>query len=297
VRAVFAFCDLRNFSKAAEGLQEDVLVFVNHIAHIVHSAAVANGGAPNKNIGDAFLIVWKLDPKQNVADNAFLTFREIRANMKRSEDLQRLLKRYTDMGMLPTSYKVKLGFGFHVGWAIEGAIGSIHKVDASYLSEHVNLASRFESATKQYGTDVIFSQDFYIALSPQYQRVCRAIDKVIVRGSSTPITIYSTLPRSGGGSLSVSKFLPTYPSLNVLLAVDSVAGSLMDPNIIAHKQHFERGFSEYLEGKWGAAQLSFEECQKHIESDGPTTTLLRFMQSHEYIAPADWSGYRSLVAK
>lgn len=31
------------------------------------------------------------------------------------------------MGMLPASYRVKLGFGFHIGWAIEGAIGSIHK--------------------------------------------------------------------------------------------------------------------------------------------------------------------------
>jgi hypothetical protein len=44
---------------------------------------------------------------------------------------------------------VQLGYGLHYGWAIEGAIGSKHKIDASYLSPHVNMASRLEAATKQ----------------------------------------------------------------------------------------------------------------------------------------------------
>ena len=38
--------------------------------------------------------------------------------------------------------KVHMGFGLHTGWAIEGAIGSDFKIDASYLSPNVNLASR-----------------------------------------------------------------------------------------------------------------------------------------------------------
>jgi hypothetical protein len=41
-----------------------------------------------------------------------------------------------------------LGFGLHFGWGIEGAIGSEYKIDASYLSPNVNLASRLEYATK-----------------------------------------------------------------------------------------------------------------------------------------------------
>lgn len=45
-------------------------------------------------------------------------------------------------------YSVKMGFGLHWGWAIEGAIGSEYKVDASYLSPNVNMASRMEAATK-----------------------------------------------------------------------------------------------------------------------------------------------------
>ena len=42
----------------------------------------------------------------------------------------------------------------HFGWAIEGAIGSPLKIDASYLSPNVNLSSRLEAATKQYGVQV-----------------------------------------------------------------------------------------------------------------------------------------------
>ena len=36
------------------------MVFVNKLAHIVHSSTDKHGGAANKNIGDAFLLVWKL---------------------------------------------------------------------------------------------------------------------------------------------------------------------------------------------------------------------------------------------
>ena len=39
-----------------------------------------------------------------------------------------------------------MGFGIHLGWAIEGAIGSEHKIDASYLSPNVNLAAWLEAA-------------------------------------------------------------------------------------------------------------------------------------------------------
>lgn len=55
--AIFGFCDIRNFTDATEILQEDVMVFVNEIAEIVHSIVDHFSGAANKNIGDAFLLV------------------------------------------------------------------------------------------------------------------------------------------------------------------------------------------------------------------------------------------------
>ena len=55
--AVFGFCDIRRFTDATEVLQEEVMEFVNSIAHIVHTTVALHGGAANKNIGDAFLLV------------------------------------------------------------------------------------------------------------------------------------------------------------------------------------------------------------------------------------------------
>ena len=43
------------------------------------------------------------------------------------------------------------------GWAIEGAIGSMYKIDASYLSPHVNMAARLEAAAKQYKVEILVS--------------------------------------------------------------------------------------------------------------------------------------------
>ena len=41
-------------------------------------------------------------------------------------------------------YKVRMGFGLHIGWSIEGVLGTIYKIDASYLSSHVNMSGKLE---------------------------------------------------------------------------------------------------------------------------------------------------------
>jgi len=65
VNAIFGFCDIRDFTFATERLQRDVMLFVNKVAQITHKHVVEAGGAPNKNIGDAFLLVWKLSTAKN----------------------------------------------------------------------------------------------------------------------------------------------------------------------------------------------------------------------------------------
>lgn len=58
---IFGFCDIRNFTDATEVLEAGVMVFVNEIAEICHQVVNRVGGNPNKNIGDAFLLVWKFN--------------------------------------------------------------------------------------------------------------------------------------------------------------------------------------------------------------------------------------------
>jgi hypothetical protein len=67
--AIFGFCDIRNFTDATEVLQQGVMVFVNEIAEIVHGTVDHYSGAANKNIGDAFLLVWKFRPEDYYLDH------------------------------------------------------------------------------------------------------------------------------------------------------------------------------------------------------------------------------------
>lgn len=80
-------------------------------------------------------------------------------------------------------FKVNMGFGLHQGWAIEGAIGSMFKIDASYLSPNVNMASRLEAATKQYGVPILVSGPLYNIFSDDIKLLCREVDTVTVKGS------------------------------------------------------------------------------------------------------------------
>ena len=86
-----------------------------------------------------------------------------------------------------------MGFGLHFGWAIEEAIGSEFKIDASYLSPNVNIASRLEAATRQYGVSILISGQVQEMLSPNVKKVTREIDKVMVKGSKEPLQIFTVI--------------------------------------------------------------------------------------------------------
>eukprot|EP00956_Cyclotella_meneghiniana_P042439 scaffold248464_cov119-Cyclotella_meneghiniana.AAC.1 len=86
---------------------------------------------------------------------------------------------------------VELFFGMDAGWAVEGAVGSSYKIDATYLSPHVNMASRMMSATKQYGLFLLISEKVESLLSPGGQKSLRHIDTVTVKGSSLQQKIFT----------------------------------------------------------------------------------------------------------
>jgi len=141
------------------------MLFTNEIAHIVHGKVDLYGGAANKNIGDAFLLVFKfaeadiikdgssveINAKskhvQEVADLSLISFVKIDIKINRAPKMTKY-RSHERLCERMKNYSVKMGYGLHVGWAIEGAIGSEYKIDASYLSPNVNMASRLEAATK-----------------------------------------------------------------------------------------------------------------------------------------------------
>ena len=58
---IFGFVDIRKFSDTTDALSEDIIVYVNQIAEIIHSIVDDYLGAANKNVGDSFLVVWRFD--------------------------------------------------------------------------------------------------------------------------------------------------------------------------------------------------------------------------------------------
>ena len=84
-----------------------------------------------------------------------------------------------------------MGYGLHVGWAIEGAIGSDFKIDASYLSPNVNLAARLEAATKQFGVHILVSGVLVKIMTSRTATYLRHIDTVTVKGSVEPVEMWT----------------------------------------------------------------------------------------------------------
>ena len=68
--AIFGFCDIHHFNDVTEVLQTEIMTFVNQIAEVTHSNCSKNGGAANKNIGEAFLLVWKYKNPEEFKEGA-----------------------------------------------------------------------------------------------------------------------------------------------------------------------------------------------------------------------------------
>ena len=101
VNAIFGFCDIRDFTLATEYLQQDVMLFVNKVAQITHKHVIESGGAPNKNIGDAFLLVWKLHTsndgsrsylQRSVFDSALFCFQKIISDVQNTNNLAEFMQ-------------------------------------------------------------------------------------------------------------------------------------------------------------------------------------------------------------
>ncbi len=75
-----------------EVLEEDVMLFTNDIAYIVHNVADSFHGAANKNLGDAFLMVWKFKEEDEIM---FLNDRD----EVRTDNLRDMLN-YSDLAVL-----------------------------------------------------------------------------------------------------------------------------------------------------------------------------------------------------
>ena len=339
VCAIYGFCDIRNFTDTTEILQEKVMVFVNEIAEVVHELTSEYGGSANKNIGDAFLLVWKFqerfcftskktnelmvyncDQVNQLCDMALISIILVLAKIYKSKTFdkyrtnEKLIKKFN-------GYSVKLGFGLHLGWSIEGAIGSAFKIDASYLSPNANMANTCEEKTKDYGALMIMTDKFVENLSLDAQKRCRIVD--IINGDE-PVGFYTmdldlsalTIDEEESDSQNffnideVTRKMTKYQkrmkrkkNLDDAMAIPQKKKFWLDfeessedfatmRNIYTDEfyNYYNEGFDEFNFGNWNKAKRLFEEVLKIKPDDKPTIRMMEKMKSFNFKKPQGWIG-------
>jgi len=346
--AIFGFCDIRNFPTVNEALQERTMVFVNEIADIVHSSVDTFGGAANKNIGDAFLMAWKFkNEAPQDGDPKIPVLKVVEDNLVEQDPNHPIVKQTSDMSVLGflttiigvnkdlrvlayrtdadialklTNYRVKMGFGLHLGWAIEGAIGSSYKIDASYLSPNVNMAARLEAATRIYGVNILISGPLYDRCSDDMKEICRLVDVVTVKGSVEPMRLYTIdlnlnitpqKPQNNKNQSYKAKRTKHEEKKKKIMKEAKKSGSVAQ--YVLNKKSFremlstgrskkfyanwKEGLEHYFKGRWEEAGKNFSECLRMVDSDGPANTLLKVLKGNNFTAPKKWVGVRELTSK
>ena len=175
--------DIRGFTEFSEKLPpQEVVNLLNRYFTEMVQAIAANGGTVDKFIGDAILAVfgWPLAREEHEK-------LAVAAALDMKARLAVLNAELVKEGRKP----IEIGIAIHSGKAVAGNIGSQEKVQYTVIGDAVNVASRMESANKDYGTDLIVSQPVYLATGDHYE--FRDIGEKPIRGRTEPVHIYQVL--------------------------------------------------------------------------------------------------------
>ncbi|CAK0877027.1 unnamed protein product, partial [Prorocentrum cordatum] len=309
--------------------QDKVMLFVNQVAEIVHTIVDTWHGAANRNIGDAFLIVWRLHEnaatwqRQKLGDMSVISLAQIVAAVNKSAVLQDYREHPGLVARLP-GYRVRVNFGLHYGWAIEGAIGSEFKIDASYLSPHVSMAGQLEAVTKQYQVLILASEPLMRLCSAQMEAYFRAVDRVLLRGAREPLRLHTVdlnadileYERAARPSTRLNQFelrrereAAKEEKLSHLFNVPSLFKTDEDLKMMRAKfpstffSSFRKGMLNYEAGEWDVARTELELTRNMLwgpsSPDGPSKALLDFMAQFDYepsrATPKGWPGFREIA--
>jgi hypothetical protein len=333
VYALFGFVAINDFSNLLRALDRDVMILINDVSRVVHDEvyrwSLGGSGQCNKNLGAAFLMVFRIGDfhevhakqKQATAvvfDSQMRNKVKVRRRRSSQTNIRRGANRntsghgrmrssrhnelgsdgtlqlaslpgiqsFTDralLGMLKSfagihrdkklfdwqkdfrlgagvgNFTASVIYGMDAGWAVEGAVGSEYKIDATYLSPHVNMASRMCSATKQYNVTILLSQAVEELLSKPARSKLRHLDTVFVKGSSVEQRIFTFDARYEG----VDFFLLERSPEQADYEADSYNTTIWetDQDLRSMRQHitdeftelFKKGVEQYLAGEWKTA--------------------------------------------
>ncbi|MCW9013980.1 MAG: adenylate/guanylate cyclase domain-containing protein [Gammaproteobacteria bacterium] len=176
------FTDVRGFTTISENMEPKELTqyinaFLTPLTRVIHT----NRGTIDKYMGDAIMAFWGApltDPQH--------ALHALTAGMEMLEAIKVLNNDFKAQG----NPEIRIGVGINTGQMNVGNKGSEFRVDYTVLGDAVNLGSRLEGLTKNYGVDVIVNETTRHEV-PEFEY--RLLDMVRVKGKDKPVTIYEPI--------------------------------------------------------------------------------------------------------
>lgn len=175
------FSDIRSFTTISEKMTpNETLSFLN--IYLTSMAAIIDkhGGVVDKFIGDAIMALFGAPAsREDDTDHALLAALEMVSAL---EGLNVTLKA---MGMP----KISIGIGINTDKVVVGNMGSQDRMNYTAIGDGVNVASRLESLTKQYGAGIIISEGSLNRARGRYDT--GFLGEVFVKGKNIPVKIHA----------------------------------------------------------------------------------------------------------
>jgi adenylate cyclase len=187
------FSDVRGFTTISESFKHDpqgLTTLMNRFLTPLTNAILDRKGTIDKYMGDAIMAFW----------NAPLDDREHQINaceaaldmLERIDGLNKV--REVEAQESGTSFiPINVGVGLNTGTCVVGNMGSTLRFDYSVLGDTVNLASRLEGQTKEYGFSIIVGSKTAMAIKEKFAIL--ELDFIMVKGKKEPEVIYAIAGR------------------------------------------------------------------------------------------------------
>ena len=175
------FADIRTFTAIAERkLPYDLVFLLNSYFEAAGEAIVSAGGIVDKFIGDGVMALFGVESGPEEGSRQALAAAKVMA-----EQVHALSQRLAEELDAP----LKIGIGIHCGPAVVGRMGYGSSVHLTAIGDTVNVASRLQDATKEFGCQLVISEQVARQSGLNAERFAR--HELKVRNRSQPLTVFA----------------------------------------------------------------------------------------------------------